>query len=83
MGSTTIGKFIVRAGLRREETDTDALQFDPLSPADVVAAGFPEASGRATTIPGLEYQYLSRPRVHHEGGYHNMFPSASVKCTFG
>ena len=79
MGTTTIGKFVVRAGLRREETSTDALQFDPRSPAEVVAAGFPEASGRATTIPGLEYQYFSKPRVHHEGGYNNMFPSASVK----
>jgi TonB-dependent receptor len=79
MGTTTIGKFIIRAGLRREETSTDALQFDPRSPAEVVAAGFTETAGRATTIPGLEYQYFSQPRVHHEGGYNNMFPSASLK----
>jgi iron complex outermembrane recepter protein len=79
MASTTIGKLLVRAGLRREETSTDALQFDPRSPAELAAAGFAESAGQATTIPGLEYQYLSKPRVHHEGGYHNMFPSASVK----
>jgi iron complex outermembrane recepter protein len=79
MGTATVGKFVVRAGLRREETSTDALQFDPRSAAQLAAAGFPETAGRATTIEGLEYQYLSKPRVHHEGGYNNMFPSASLK----
>ena len=79
MASTTIGKLLVRAGLRREETSTDALQFDPRSSAELAAAGFAETAGRATTIPGLEYQYFSKPRVHHEGGYNNMFPSASLK----
>ena len=79
MGTTTIGRFIVRAGIRYEETKTDALEYDPLSAADVRAAGFAETSGRATTIPGLEYQYFSRPKVHREGEYDNWFPSASVK----
>lgn len=79
MGTATLGKLIARAGLRREETDTDALDFDPRSPADVVAAGFPESAGRATTIEGLQYQYQSRPRVHRTNNYDNLFPSASLK----
>jgi TonB-dependent receptor len=79
MATTTIGKVVLRGGLRAEETNTDALQFDPRSAAELTAAGFPETAGRATTIPGLEYQYFSKPRVHHEGKYRNTFPSASVK----
>jgi len=79
MGTATIGKATIRAGLRREETSTDALDFNARTPSEVVAAGFPVAAGRATTIPGLEYQYLSRPKVHRTGNYDNLFPSASFK----
>jgi TonB-dependent receptor len=79
MGTTTIGKFVVRAGLRREETSSDALEFDPRSVAELAAAGFSETAGRATTIPGLEYQFFSKPKIHRTGGYNNMFPSASLK----
>lgn len=79
MGTATVGKVIVRAGVRREDTSTDALEFDPRSPAELAAAGFPEASGRATTIPGLEYQFYSKPKIHRTGGYDNLFPSASLK----
>lgn len=79
MGTTTIGKLVLRAGLRREETSSDALEWDPRSPAEVVRAGFQETAGRATTIPGLEYQFFSKPRIHRTGGYNNMFPSASIK----
>ncbi len=79
MGTTTIGRVIVRAGVRREDTHSDALQFDPLSPAELAAARIPETNGRATTIDGLKYQYFTKPKVHREGSYHNYFPSASVK----
>ncbi|PAW68282.1 MAG: hypothetical protein B9S34_02975 [Opitutia bacterium Tous-C1TDCM] len=79
MGTTTIGRLIVRAGLRREETNTDSTEFDPRSPAELAAAGFAETNGRATTIPGLQYQFLSQPRIHRTGDYGNMFPSASLK----
>jgi TonB-dependent receptor len=79
MGTATFGKLIGRAGLRREETSTDALDFNPRAPADVAAAGFPEVSGRATTIEGLVYQYQSRPRIHNTNTYDNWFPSASLK----
>ena len=82
MGTTTIGRAIVRAGLRYEETQTDALEWNPRSAAEVRAAGFTEINGRATTIPGLQYQYFSRPKIHREGGYDNWFPSGSIKYRF-
>ncbi|WP_414663155.1 TonB-dependent receptor [Horticoccus sp. 23ND18S-11] len=79
MGTTTIGKLVLRAGLRREETSTDSLEFNPRSVNELAAAGFAETAGRATTIDGLKYQFFSKPKVHRESGYNNMFPSASVK----
>ncbi len=82
MGTATLGKMIVRAGVRREETSTDAEEFKPRSPEELAAAGFPETNGRATTIPGLQYQFLSQPKVHRTGNYDNLFPSASVKYRF-
>lgn len=82
MGTATRGKWVVRAGVRYEKTSGDSLEFDPLSAAEVTAAGFPVAAGRATTIPGLEYQYFSRPMVHRKGDYDNLFPSGSIKYRF-
>ncbi len=79
MGTTTIGRTILRAGIRRENTFTDSLEYNPRSPAELAAAGFPETNGRATTIDGLKYQFFSKPKIHREGSYHNYFPSASVK----
>ena len=48
------------------------------SNAEVRAAGFP-ATSRATTIPGIDYQFFTKPRIHRTGGYDNLFPSASFK----
>jgi iron complex outermembrane receptor protein len=79
MGTASLGKLIVRAGLRREETETDTLDFAPRSVAELAAAGFAETAGRATTIEGIKYQYTSKPRVHRTNDYGNMFPSASLK----
>jgi iron complex outermembrane recepter protein len=79
MATTSVGRAIVRAGIRYEETQTDALEFNPRSPGELRSAGIPETGGRATTIPGLEYQFFSLPKVHREGRYDNFFPSASVK----
>ncbi|RYY23859.1 MAG: hypothetical protein EOP62_18995 [Sphingomonadales bacterium] len=80
---TITPKLKVRAGLRWERTDTNALEFDPLSPTELVAAGFAvnATTGQATTIPGLEKQY-SRPMVDRKGNYSYFFPSASVKYEF-
>jgi TonB-dependent receptor len=79
MATTNVGQATLRAGLRRETTNTDSLEFDPRSPAELNAAGFADTSGRANTIEGLKYQFFSKPKVHREGGYGNWFPSASLK----
>jgi iron complex outermembrane recepter protein len=36
----------------------------------------------ANTIPGVQYQYFSKPRIHRTGKYDNLFPSASFKYRF-
>lgn len=74
----------VQAGLRWERTRGTSHDFDPLTPAEVAAAGYAvtTATGRASTIPGLEYQYLTNDRVKRKGGYSNFFPSASAKYSF-
>ncbi|MBJ7498655.1 MAG: TonB-dependent receptor [Sphingopyxis sp.] len=77
-------KLKVRAGLRWEQTTTTALEVDALSAQEVAAAGYPvsASTGMATTIPGLEYQYFSRPKVERKGTYDYFFPSASLKYSF-
>ena len=79
MGTATIGKLEVRAGVRWEDTTTLSTEFDPFPASKVVAAGFPVAAGRATTVPGLNYQYFTNPRRKRPGGYDYFFPSASAK----
>jgi len=79
MGTATFGRLSVRAGLRRETTSTDSLEFTPRSPADLNAAGFTDTAGRANTIDGLKYQFYSKPKTHRKGNYANLFPSASLK----
>ena len=84
MGTTNLGRATVRAGLRWEQTDTDSLEFDPRTPAEVRAAGYAvtASTGVAATIPGVQYQYFSQPKIHRTGGYDNFFPSASFKYRF-
>ena len=82
MGTTKIGKLNLRAGVRREATETDSLEYDALSSRDIAAAGYAVSAGRAATIPGVQYQFLSRPRVHRGGSYNNLFPSAALKYNF-
>lgn len=85
MGTAELtARFKVQAGLRWERTEGTSYDFDPLTPAEVVAAGYAvtASTGRATTIPGLEYQYMTNERVKHKGSYSNFFPSASVKYSF-
>ena len=80
MGTTSYKHLTFRAGLRWEDTQTEASEADTRTPAEVRAAGFPVgANGIATTIPGLQYQFLSQPRVKRDGQYDNFFPSASAK----
>lgn len=73
-----------RAGVRWEQTKSSSLEFDPLSAEELEEAGYEVSgsTGRASTIAGLEYQYLSRPKVNRKGKYDHFFPSASVKYGF-
>lgn len=80
MGTTKIKNATLRAGLRWEKTNTEASEADTRTPAEVRAAGYAvTAAGVATTIPGIDYQFLSQPRVKRSGEYDNLFPSASLK----
>jgi TonB-dependent receptor len=80
MGTAKLQRITARAGFRWEETTTVASEADTRPPAEVRAAGFPvNAAGVATTIPGINYQFLSQPRVKRTGQYDNLFPSASLK----
>jgi iron complex outermembrane recepter protein len=85
MGTGSLGdSLMLRAGLRWERTQTAALEPDPLSAEEVEAAGYAvsASTGRATTIEGLKYQFLTRPKVERQGEYDYFFPSASVKYSF-
>jgi iron complex outermembrane recepter protein len=77
-------KLQTRVGIRMEETRTEVTEFDPLSRADVIGAGFPvyapnSNGGRPTTIAGLQYQYMTKPRAVRKANYQNWFPSMVVK----
>jgi iron complex outermembrane receptor protein len=73
-------KLQFRAGIRMENTLNEFTEFNPRLAADVAAAGFPvNAAGRATTFDGVDYQFLSQPRVKRESEYHNWFPSFLAK----
>jgi outer membrane receptor protein involved in Fe transport len=77
-------KLQVRTGIRMENTLNELTEFDPLTRAQVLAAGYtayaPNSNGgRANTVPGLQYQYMSQPRATRESEYKNYFPSALVK----
>lgn len=82
MADTGVGRAQFRAGLRWEDTQTTSTEFDPRTPAEVRAAGYPVSAGRATTIPGLQYQYFSQPKAHRTGSFDNLFPSGSFKYRF-
>lgn len=84
VGNTRVGPWQFQAGLRWEQTQTSSLEFNPLTVSQVAAAGFPvnRTTGRATTIPGLDYQYRSKPMVERAGRYDNYFPSVTAKYRF-
>jgi len=84
LGNTRVGPWQFQAGLRWEQTRTLSREFNPLTVSQVAAAGFPvnRSTGRATTVPGLDYQYRSKPMVNREGRYDNYFPSVTAKYRF-
>jgi iron complex outermembrane receptor protein len=77
-------KLKVQAGLRWEQTRTTSYDFSPLGKAELAAAGhaFNATTGRATTIEGLEYQYMTNPLRKNQSSYNDFFPSASMKYSF-
>jgi TonB-dependent receptor len=77
-----------RAGLRFENTLTDVREPQVRSPSEVEAyvdetGSHPyvidTTTGRAKTFEGIDYQFLSLPRVHRRREYDHLFPSASLK----
>ncbi len=81
MANTKLGPVQLQGGLRWEDTQITDRAFKARSAAEVRAAGFAvaAANGRATTVPGLVYQYMSQPKTERTGNYDNLFPTASVK----
>ena len=71
----------VQAGVRWERTDDKTKDFVQKPASQVIAAGYPvnATTGVATTIPGLQYQYLNGPRSVHQNRYSEFFPSAGIK----
>lgn len=84
LANAKIRRLTLQAGLRWEDTSFASREFDARSAAEVRAAGHAvaAANGRATTIPGLVYQFMSKPKKVVTTGYDNLFPSASAKYAF-
>jgi TonB-dependent receptor len=80
MANTRVGAWQFQGGVRWERTETESKEFNPV-PAAQLPAGIPFSAStrRATTIPGIDYQYGSRPRVTRTGDYDNLFPSISAR----
>lgn len=73
-------KMAIRTGIRWEGTEKEFREFDPKSKAEMQAAGFPlNAAGRATTIPGIAFQYQSNPKIIRRKEYDSFFPMISFK----
>jgi TonB-dependent receptor len=80
MGMGTWGRLIFQAGVRLEDTKTGIREIDAYSPEQTEAQGYGvTADGVADSVEGVEWQFLSRPRVHKINRYHDYFPSASIK----
>jgi TonB-dependent receptor len=81
MANTRIRKVQLQGGLRWEETALDSREFQARSAAEVRAANFAVApgNGRATTVEGLAYQYMSLPKTTRSSRYDDLFPSISAK----
>ncbi|PAW67165.1 MAG: hypothetical protein B9S34_06270, partial [Opitutia bacterium Tous-C1TDCM] len=77
-------KLSILGGVRVEETENKVKEFDPLTRAQVLAAGYDvnapgTSGGRARTLEGIKYQYESNPRVTRIASYRNYFPSIMAK----
>ena len=77
-------KLQIRFGVRAEQTANALTEFDPLTRAQVLAAGYTANApatnnGRALTLAGLKYQYESQPRVVRHSRSESYFPSFLAK----
>ncbi|MBI5771477.1 MAG: TonB-dependent receptor [Verrucomicrobia bacterium] len=77
-------KLTLLGGVRLEKTENSAKNFDPLTRAQMLAAGYTvnaagTSGGRALTLPGMIYQYTHNPRVTSRAVYQNYFPSVMFK----
>ncbi len=79
-----MSKLSILYGVRLEETKNVLTEFDQRTRAEVLAAGYAmnppaTANGRALTIPGLQYQFMSKPKVKRTSRSHDYFPSIVAK----
>ena len=77
-------KLQMRFGVRMERTQNALREYDPLTRAQVLAAGYTvnapgTNNGRPLTEAGMRYAYMSQPRVTRRSQYHNYFPSLLLK----
>jgi len=83
MANTRVADVQIQGGIRYEGTEVEAREWDPRTPSEIIAAGYPvTAAGVPTTWGGMDYKYASQPRVVREGDYHNYFPSLTAKYSF-
>ena len=84
-------KLTLRAGLRGEWTDNTAFVYQSLPRAEVLAyrpagaaanCAITASTGIATTLPCVDYQF-SNGVQQVKGDYFKLFPSASLRYTFG
>lgn len=86
MGTADLtGRLRLRAGLRAEWTDNTTYGYQPLSASQMKAAGYAvtPSTGIATTTEGVDYQFQTNGIRANRGNYFKLFPSASLKYTFG
>jgi iron complex outermembrane receptor protein len=83
MANIQLRKLQVQAGLRYEKTTDLLTPPTRRTTQELTAAGhaFSAATGRATTIPGLIYQFQSLPDYDKETEYDQLFTSAALKYT--
>lgn len=81
LANVRLGRVQLQGGLRWEENEVAIREFQQRTAAAVRAAGFvvTPATGRATTVEGLTYQFMSLPKVVRTSAYDNFFPSLSAK----
>lgn len=81
MGNVTVKKLQLQAGVRYEKTIDELAQPTRRTLQELAAAGYAynANTGRATTIPGLQYQFQSLPGFTKETDYDHVFMSAAAK----